>query len=179
MEQVTLVDRNGRRTGHSEKVAAHRDGGALHLAFSIFVFNRNDELLLQRRAGSKYHFARLWTNTCCGHPRPEEEVLPAAGRRLEEEFGFTTALMDNFHLLYEAHDARSQLTEKEFLHVLSGRFDGTPLPTPAEIGAWRWLGVEEILREVANHPDQFTPWFQILAKRLPELLPPQHDRGQF
>lgn len=104
-EHVVLVDEQGRPVGVEEKLAAHRDGGRRHLAFSVYVFNARGELLLQRRAPGKYHFAGLWSNSCCGHPRPEEDVLLAARRRLGEEFGFETELRPIFTHEYRAGDS--------------------------------------------------------------------------
>ena len=92
MEEVILVDEEGREIGSAEKLEAHRNGGRLHLAFSIVLFNRNGETLLQRRSKRKYHFGGLWTNACCGHPRPGEVLAEAARRRLREELGVGTEL---------------------------------------------------------------------------------------
>ena len=170
MEFVTLVDRKGNAIGEAEKLAAHQNSGRLHLAFSSFVFNANDELLLQKRASSKYHFAGLWSNTCCGHPRPGEETRRAAGRRLLEEFGFYTELHRCFSLTYEAHDKTSGLTEKEFLHVFAGRFDKVDCPDPMEIAAWRWLSLPDIRTAFERAPDMFTPWFGLLLDRTPAVL---------
>jgi isopentenyl-diphosphate delta-isomerase type 1 len=126
---------------------AHRDG-KLHRAFSILVSNSNGELLLQRRAGGKYHFASLWSNTCCGHPRPGEDTPAAAERRLWEEFGFTVALQKPDAFQYRAEDRNSGLIEHEYLHVLHGRFNGEPRPNPDEIGAYRWIAPSCISRVI-------------------------------
>src|SRR4051812_36262993 len=101
MEEVILVNDKDEQVGTMEKMAAHRKA-LLHRAFSVFVFNSKGEMLLQQRSGEKYHSAGLWTNACCSHPRPGEEVLPAATRRLNEEMGFTTPLEKAFHFTYKA-----------------------------------------------------------------------------
>src|ERR1700733_6898427 len=100
-EEVTLVDENDSVVGSEHKLRAHIDG-KLHRAFSIFVFNSKHELLLQKRASTKYHSAGLWSNTCCGHPRPGESIQPAAHRRLREEMGFGCDLQEVFKFLYKA-----------------------------------------------------------------------------
>lgn len=161
MEQVILVNERDEQIGVEEKHAAHMNGGRLHRAFSIFVFNGLDELLLQRRAWCKYHFGGLWSNTCCGHPRPGESVIDAACRRLHEELGIATALIEVGTLLYEAADEESGLVEREFLHVLVGRFDGEPLPNHAEVEGWLRLPIDTIRRDMAETPERYTPWFEI------------------
>lgn len=164
-EQLILVDPQDQPCGTGGKLAVHQQG-LLHRAFSIFVFDDQDRLLLQRRADGKYHFARLWSNTCCGHPRPGETSLSAAQRRLEEEFGFTTALEEFAQLTYKARDPASGLTEHEFLHVFRGRYPGTPLPNPEEISAWRWVPLARVERLLWRRPQAFTPWFALLFRRL-------------
>ncbi|HEC17047.1 MAG TPA: isopentenyl-diphosphate Delta-isomerase [Sedimenticola sp.] len=169
MEFVTLASPDGKSIGAAEKLEAHSNGGLLHLAFSIFVFNASDELLLQKRALGKYHFAGLWSNTCCGHPRPHEGLAQAARRRLKEEFGFSTALHPSFTLTYEAHDDKTELTEKEFLHVMTGRYDETPTPDPSEIADWHWKSLDEVAAGLDEAPENYTPWFQLLAQRMLSL----------
>ncbi len=166
MQYVTLVDHNGTPTGTAEKIRAHHGQGILHLAFSIFVFNQADELLLQKRADGKYHFAGLWSNSCCGHPLPEEAVKDAAQRRLQEELGFTTQLTQRCTLVYEAHDQVSGLSEKEFLHVLTGEYSAAPSPADDEVSDWRWQSLKSLGQELKDHPEHFTPWFRILMERI-------------
>jgi isopentenyl-diphosphate delta-isomerase len=163
-ESVTLVDAADNAIGAAGKLSAHRDG-SLHRAFSILVSNRDGDLLLQRRAGGKYHFANLWSNTCCGHPRPGEATGDAAERRLWEEFGFTVRLqhLDKFH--YRAEDTISGLIENEYLHVLHGHFDGELRPNSDEVGAYRWVSTASIQRLLARRPGWFTPWFAILVDK--------------
>ncbi len=159
MEQVILVNERDEELGSEEKLRAHQNGGLLHRAFSVFIFNGLDELLLQRRAPAKYHFGGLWSNTCCGHPRPGEATADAAVRRLGEEFGFQAKLREIASFSYDAHDQASDLTEREFLHVLVGRYDGEPSPNRAEIGDWRWLSLEFVERDLRQNTDRYTPWF--------------------
>lgn len=168
-EQVVLVDDADREIGTAEKVAAHRDGGRLHRAFSIVLFNRRGEMLLQQRALSKYHFGGLWTNACCGHPRPGEAVAVAARRRLREELGVDLPLRPVFSFQYEAADASTGLCEREIDHVFVGELEGAAAPNPQEVDALRWSDCDEVARDLARHPERYTPWFAHLVVRLPEL----------
>lgn len=174
MERVILVDENDQEIGTAEKLAAHQNGGQLHRAFSIFICNAAGELLLQRRPQSKYHFGGLWSNTCCGHPRPGETVATAAERRLAEEFGFTCPLTVQTTMTYAAHDAASDLTEREFLHILTGKFDGAPQPNPSEIEAFRWLPHDALATELTTNQQAFTPWFPRALRQLLDS-PPKHQ----
>lgn len=167
-EQVVLVDSQDREVGTSEKIAAHTEGGTLHRAFSVFILDKDDRLMLQQRADSKYHFGGLWTNTCCGHPRPGEEPIEAARRRLYEEMGFTTQLTHRGTFEYRATDEASGLTEHEIDHVFVGRFDGTPTPNPDEASDWRWVELRSLAMQVQSQPAKFTPWFPIALAELTE-----------
>jgi isopentenyl-diphosphate delta-isomerase len=166
MEEVILVDEQDRVLGAAEKLAAHRDGGQLHRAFSIFIFDGPGRMLLQQRAAIKYHFGGKWTNACCGHPRPGEDLLAAAQRRLGEEMGFQTELRRVFAFAYSARDEAAGLIERELDHVLVGRFDGEPRPDPAEIAAIRWMTRAEVERDLATRADSYTPWFADAYARL-------------
>ncbi|AFL73949.1 isopentenyl-diphosphate Delta-isomerase [Thiocystis violascens] len=165
LEEVIVVDQEDRMLGAAGKLDVHRTGD-LHRAFSILVFNADGDLLLQRRADVKYHFAKRWSNTCCGHPRPGESTSMAAGRRLKEEFGIRVPLTERAQLIYRAEDQDSGLIEHEYLHIFHGVYAGVPHPDPAEIGAWRWMGVPVIPRALRVHPEWFTPWFPLLIGRL-------------
>ncbi len=159
LEQVILVDERDRELGSSEKLQAHR-AGALHRAFSIFVFDADKRLLLQQRARTKYHSGGLWSNTCCGHPRPGEATAAAAQRRLREEMNFDCELRAAFGFLYRAELA-GQLVEHEYDHVFIGAFDGVPAPDAAEVEDWRWLSMPELRRELLARPGAYTYWLRI------------------
>lgn len=163
-ERVILVDEADVPRGECEKLAAHRAGGQLHRAFSVFVFNDQGQLLLQRRALQKYHFGGLWTNTCCSHPRPGETTVAAAQRRLTEELGFTVPLVAQGHFVYRAHDPKSDLTEHELDHVFYGNFSGEPVPSPEEVMDWRWQTLEAVEAELHAYPERFTPWFPLALR---------------
>lgn len=164
-EVVIRVDGRDRSIGPAGKLEVHRTG-QLHRAFSIFVFDPEDRVLLQRRADCKYHFAGLWSNTCCGHPRPGEVTARAAARRLREELGFTTPLAEITEIVYRAGDPVSGLVEHEYLHVFRGRFTGAPRPNPSEVGAYRWLSLADVGDELDSGVTPYTPWFELLFKRL-------------
>jgi len=161
---VVLVDAQDRAVGSGEKLDVHRRG-ALHRAFSIFLFNARGEQLLQRRAHRKYHSGGLWTNACCGHPRPGEATAAAAARRLGEELGIEVTLSEAFAFTYRA-ELEHGLVEHEYDHVFLGRFDGEPRPDPTEVEAWRWLAADALRGELAAQPQGFTAWFRICAERV-------------
>ncbi|MFG0307237.1 MAG: isopentenyl-diphosphate Delta-isomerase [Phycisphaerales bacterium JB040] len=160
-EHVILVDEHDNPIGTLEKHAAHKDGGRLHRAFSVFLTDDAGRVLLQRRASTKYHFGGLWTNTACGHPRPGERTVAAAQRRLFEEMGVRAELAEVGTFTYAAQDDGSGLTEREIDHVCLGAFTGSPTPDPEEAEGWRWIDPDELDRELRASPEQFTPWFPL------------------
>lgn len=159
-EKVILVDLDDNQIGIMEKMAAHQNGGTLHRAFSVFLFNKKNELLLQRRAFSKYHSGGLWTNTCCSHPRPGELILEAGARRMEEELGITCPLEESFSFIYKA-TLDNELTEYEFDHVLVGDYSGETLLNYDEVDSVKWLTLSEIKKLMVEQPNDFTVWFKI------------------
>lgn len=160
-EHVVLVDEDDNDLGTMEKLAAHLDGGTLHRAFSVFLFDKDGRVLMQKRASGKYHFGGLWTNTCCSHPRLGEAPVEAGRRRLMEEMGIEATVDALTTFLYRASDAESGLTEHELDHVLTGRFDGEPELNPDEAEDWRWMTPDEIDAGLAQTPGEFTPWFPL------------------
>ena len=167
MEFVVLVDEQDNAIGTMEKQQAHVEG-VLHRAFSIFIFNSEKKLLLQKRASSKYHCGGLWTNTCCSHPRENETVLDAANRRLEEEMGMSCNLQSIFSFVYKA-EFENGLTEHEFDHVFFGESNSTPTINLEEVEDFRYVGMEELQIEINENPTHFTPWFLIALDRVKEF----------
>ncbi|MFQ6046363.1 MAG: isopentenyl-diphosphate Delta-isomerase [Gemmatimonadales bacterium] len=165
-ELVVLVDERDRERGSSPKLAAHVVG-ELHRAFSVFVFDPQGRLLLQRRALGKYHSAGLWSNTCCGHPRPGEPVAKAAHRRLREEMGIDCLLRPAFDFIYRA-ELENGLIEHEYDHVFVGRFAGVPAPNPDEVAEWRWASVSAVTAELESEPARYTAWLRIALDGLTE-----------
>jgi len=158
-EQVILVDELDRPMGVMEKMEAHKKA-LLHRAFSVFIYNADGEMLLQRRALTKYHSGGLWTNACCSHPRPGEDTLQAALRRLKEELGFDTPLKEVLQFTYKtAFD--NGLTEHEYDHVFIGIYDGIILPNSEEVAEYKYLPISGISTLLTAQPEKFTSWFHL------------------
>lgn len=164
-EEVILVDDQDRPIGFDTKRAVHESPARLHRAFSVFLFDRDGRLLLQRRARTKYHFRGLWTNTCCSHPRKGEATPEAAHRRLHEEFGIRAPLTEVFRFRYEARDTETGLTEREWDHVFIGTFTGTPCPDAEEIEDWKWVAPSDLLTDLDRNPAAYTPWLRFAVER--------------
>lgn len=158
-EEVILVDEADRPVGVMEKIEAHRRA-LLHRAFSVFIFNSRGDMLLQQRASDKYHSGGLWTNACCSHPRPGEDTLEAAVRRLFEELGFRTALEKAFSFTYRAEFGNG-LTEHEFDHVFIGVDDQEPKPDRREVSDYRYQSMNDIEAALRDRPEEFTIWFRL------------------
>ena len=158
-EEVVLVNERDEVLGQMEKLAAHRQG-LLHRAFSVFIFHSNGSLLLQQRAATKYHSGGLWTNTCCGHPRPNETVGDAAARRLWEEMRIDPVLTPQFTFTYRA-ELNGGLVEHELDHVYFGNHDGGADPDPLEAEECRYASPADIDSELKDHPERYTAWFKL------------------
>jgi isopentenyl-diphosphate delta-isomerase len=166
--QVILVNEQDDQVGVMEKMAAHQQA-LLHRAFSVFIFNKDGQMLLQKRADSKYHSPGLWTNACCSHPAPGETTDAAAKRRLQEELGFITDLKKAFHFTYKAAFDNG-LTEYEFDHVYTGVYDGPILPDPQEASEVLFLTMDEIEHDLKAIPEQYTVWFAIAFPMLKQWV---------
>ena len=162
--EVILVDEQDRQVGTQEKLAAHR-AGVLHRAFSIFIFNSKGQMFLQKRAPCKCHSGELWSNACCSHPRPGEELLPAAHRRLQEELGFDCPLREVGSFIYKV-DLGTGVSEHEFDHVLVGQSDATPKVDPKEASEWALRNVADIQNDLQTHPELFSYWFPLALKQM-------------
>ncbi len=163
MEELVLVDEQDKAIGVMEKLEAHQKG-LLHRAFSIFIFNQSGQLLIQQRALSKYHSAGLWTNTCCSHPRPGEDVLMAAKRRLLEEMGLETELTYKTAFIYRS-EFENGLTEYEYDHIFTGTTEINPILNKEEVENYKWQSIKELKKEMEIFPEKFTTWFKIAMKR--------------
>ncbi|RZL50641.1 MAG: isopentenyl-diphosphate Delta-isomerase [Pedobacter sp.] len=163
-EQVILVDREDIAIGEMGKMNAH-EIGALHRAFSIFIFNRKGELLMQQRALDKYHSAGKWTNTCCSHPRPLELTEDAAKRRLKEEMGMDCELTYGFNFLYKAAFS-NELTEHEFDHVYFGISDQMPQINPSEVASYKYVNLQDLQRDLIENPDLYTAWLKVCFNKV-------------
>ena len=163
-EKLILVDEKDNPVGIEDKLKAHQEG-KLHRAFSIFVFSSQKQLLLQQRALGKYHSASLWTNTCCSHPRPNEETLTAGHRRLKEEMGFDCELKELFSFVYRT-DFENGLIEHELDHVLIGYYDKEPIPNPEEVQDYKWVDTDWLQKDMLENPDSYTFWLKISLEKV-------------
>ncbi|WP_416443773.1 isopentenyl-diphosphate Delta-isomerase [Leeuwenhoekiella sp. A16] len=159
-ELVILVDENDNKVGLMPKMEAH-EKALLHRAFSVFVFNDDNELMLQRRALNKYHSPGLWTNTCCSHQRDGETNIEAGVRRLQEEMGFSVPLREAMSFIYKA-PFDNGLTEHEYDYILLGEFNAVPDINPAEVAEWKWMKLEDVKEDMQTNPDIYTEWFKII-----------------
>lgn len=162
-EILILVDKNDKKIGEMEKHKAHREA-RLHRAFSVFLFNSNEELMLQQRAASKYHSPSLWGNSCDGHPRVHETVVEGGERRLIEEMGIVCKLKKQFGFIYKVKLGKG-MSEHEFDYVLIGKFNGIPKLNPDEASDWKWIELKELKKQVKQNPKKFTSWFKIVLKK--------------
>ena len=166
--EVILVNTDDEAIGVMDKMQAHITG-ALHRAFSVFVFNNSGEVLLHQRALNKYHSSGLWTNTCCSHPAPDENTHVAANRRLMEEMGLKCDLTELFSFTYRA-DVGNDLIEHEYDHVFYGESDVEPTPDPDEVMNWKWIDRDTLHESLIQHSELYTVWFQIAWPKVCEQL---------
>jgi isopentenyl-diphosphate delta-isomerase len=142
-----------------EKMEAH-EKGLLHRAFSIFIFNEHNQMMIHQRALNKYHSPGLWTNACCSHQQPGETNEEAANRRLMEEMGFNCELTKKFEFTYKAAFSNG-LTEHEYDHVFIGHYSDLPNPNPSEVNDWKWIDLDVLESHINEYPQKYTPWFLI------------------
>ena len=159
-EKVILVNENDEQIGLMPKQEAH-EKAVLHRAFSVFIFNNKNELMLQQRALNKYHSPGLWTNTCCSHQRDGETNIEAGKRRLQEEMGFVVDLQESISFIYKA-PFDNGLTEHEYDHVLLGKYNMTPIINLDEVANWKWMPLENVKVDISQHPELYTAWFKVI-----------------
>jgi isopentenyl-diphosphate delta-isomerase len=164
-EPLILVDRDDCEIGQLDKSACHDGGGVLHRAFSLFVFNAANELLMQQRAPGKRLWPSFWSNSCCSHPRAGEDMTEAVGRRLQQELGLTATLRYVYKFEYVARYGELG-TEHELCWVYVGRACDQPVINTTEVSNWRWVAPGDLTTELADHKDRFTPWFKLEWARL-------------
>ncbi len=167
-EKVVLVNEKDEKIGLMPKMEAH-EKALLHRAFSVFVFNDKNELMIQQRAMHKYHSPGLWTNTCCSHQRDGENNIDAGKRRLQEEMGFSTNLKETTSFIYKA-PFDNGLTEHEYDHMLVGKYNDDPNINPDEVAAWKWMSMEAIEKDMKENPSIYTEWFKIIFEKFQEHL---------
>ncbi len=167
-EMVILVNERDEQIGLMPKMEAH-EKALLHRAFSVFILNEKEEMLLQQRSLDKYHSPGLWTNTCCSHQREGETSIEAGTRRLREEMGFTTELTETTSFIYKAVFDNG-LTEHEFDHVLVGSYNEEPVINPEEVNDWKWMPIQEIREDIRINPGIYTAWFKIIFEKFYEHI---------
>lgn len=163
-----MVSETDDQLGLMGKMEAHKKG-VLHRAFSVFVFNKSGQLLLQQRALDKYHSPGLWTNTCCSHQRNGESSIEAGRRRLKEEMGFSCELEEQFWFIYKA-DFDNGLTEHELDHVMVGYYDEDPVINKEEVASFKWMALEDVKNDISENPENYSEWFKIIFKEYDERL---------
>ena len=167
-EKVILVNEKDEQIGLMPKLEAH-EKALLHRAFSVFIFNDRNELMLQQRALDKYHSPGLWTNTCCSHQRNGESNIEAGKRRLQEEMGFVVDLQESISFIYKA-PFDNGLTEHEYDHVLIGKYNNEPKINPNEAASWKWMPLEEVRADILRHPEIYTEWFKVIFDKFYEHI---------
>ena len=167
-ELVILVNENDEQIGLMPKMEAH-EKALLHRAFSVFVFNDNNQLMLQQRAANKYHSPLLWTNTCCSHQRDGESNLEAGVRRLKEEMGFVCDLEEKTSFIYKA-PFENGLTEHELDHVMVGYYNGDPEINREEVESYKYMTVEDVKEDIALKPEIYTEWFKIIFEKFYDFI---------
>lgn len=167
-EEVILVNNKDEVIGTMPKMEAHQKA-VLHRAFSVFIFNSKNELMLQQRAANKYHSPLLWTNTCCSHQRVGETNIQAGRRRLQEEMGFVVDLQDTISFIYKA-PFDNGLTEHEYDHILIGYYDGIPIINLDEVASWKWMPIEAVKTDILIQPKLYTEWFKIIFEKFYEHI---------
>jgi isopentenyl-diphosphate Delta-isomerase len=159
---INLVDKDGHRIGKIEKIEAHQTG-QLHEAFSVFIFNNKNELLLQKRNPNKYHSGGLWSNTCCSHAEEDEDIEIAVHRRLQEEMGFDCDLKELFTFSYKVN-LENDFIENEFDHVFIGKSDEEPKPDHEEVVDYRWVKIGDLIKDIEMNPSLYTEWLKIIMR---------------
>lgn len=164
-EKLILVDDDDNVVGYENKDVCHNGDGILHRAFSIFIFNNKNELLIQQRASDKRLWGEYWSNSCCSHPRKGEEYSTATVRRLKEELGLETRMQYLFRFKYQASFGDPG-SEHELCSVYIGRSDNAPKVNDTEIMDWRYISITDLNRELLLNPQLFTPWFKMEWERI-------------
>jgi isopentenyl-diphosphate Delta-isomerase len=166
-DQLILVDETDREIGQLNKAACHAGAGTLHRAFSLFIFNDDDQLLLQQRGAGKQLWPLYWSNSCCSHPRYGESMSSAIHRRLMEELGLACPLEFLFKFKYQAqYDGAG--AEHELCSVFFGRVTTAVRPNWEEIAAWRWIGIPQLERELSEGKQPYSPWCKLEWQRIRE-----------
>jgi len=164
-ELLILVDTDDKEIGNLSKAECHDGDGILHRAFSLFLFNDNGELLLQKRSAAKRLWPKYWSNTCCSHPRQGESMEIATARRLQQELNTAAALEFIYKFEYQAQFA-DHGSENELCWVYLGCLGEEASET--EIGELRFVSISDLNQEIDAVPERFTPWLKMEWQQLNE-----------
>jgi isopentenyl-diphosphate Delta-isomerase len=167
-DHVIVVDINDHPISKMEKMEAHLTG-TLHRAFSVFIFNRKGQMLLQKRAAEKYHGAGLWTNACCSHPQWNENTLESAHNRLDYEMGLQCDLQFVYSFIYRT-PVENNLIEHEYDHIFIGYTDDVPFPNPNEVEEYKWIDLPELEHLIKKDPEEYTYWFKMILPKISEIV---------
>lgn len=167
MDHVILVDKDDKQIGTMEKMEAHREG-VLHRAFSVLVFNGKGEMLLQKRAKSKYHSGGLWSNACCSHPLPGESLAEATKRRMKEELGINAQPKYLYKFQYKAE--LGDLIEHELDHVYICQFDGKLAINLEEVEDWVYVNPSVLKSKIQENPEEYTFWFRKIINHYEQYI---------
>ncbi len=165
IDELILVDENDFEIGFKEKFACHIGFGILHRAFSVFIFNSKGELLIQKRADEKMLWNGFWSNSCCSHPRRDEDIKDAAARRIVEELGIACSLRYIYKFNYAAN-FESVGSEREVCSVFIGRCDDEVVVDSDEISDFRWIKIPDLLQDIFLNSEKYTPWFKLEVEEL-------------
>jgi len=165
---LLVVDRKDKIIDRRTKNECHQNPGILHRAFSIFIFNRQTKLLLQKRSKLKLLWPLFWSNTCCSHPKNGQNLEVLGKKRLVEELGFSCQLtyLDKINYRFCFGNIGC---EREITHVLVGQFDGRVKPNPEEVAEINWVSLQDLKKDFKKNPNIYTPWLKLIVESL--ILP--------
>lgn len=166
-ERIILVNGADEEIGSENKAAVHRGDGLLHRAFSVYLFDTNASLLLQRRSNSKPLWPGYWSNSCCSHPRPGESAYAAALRRVREELGIADVRSLSFLFKFQYHARFVGVgAEHEVCSVFAALVDRPVQEDPLEVAATCYLSAAALDQQLRNRPWRFTPWLHLAWTQL-------------
>lgn len=165
---IVKVDAHDNELGPIDKMEAHKKP-ILHRAFSVFIINDNNEMLIQQRAFNKYHSGGLWANACCSHPRVGEEVISSAMERMKDEIGVSCPLQELFTFVY-MNKFSENLYEHELDHVLLGKHNGPFVMNKDEVNDLKWISYKDLEKDLKKNTDRYACWFKIAAPKVLKYL---------
>ena len=171
MEHVILLDESGNALGYQDKRTVHTASTPLHLAFSCYIFNAENQVLVTRRSPRKLTWPGVWTNSVCGHPQESEPMVAAVSRRAAYELGLA---LDEVRLLLPGFRYRAEwggVVENEMCPVFTASVSAEPRPHPDEVDAARWMAWPAFLREATAEGSPYSPWCRQQAALLAQLGP--------